>query len=135
MPTLLMMTPTGETRQVQLTPHDNRVGRGSTNDVIVQSDQASRDHAVIGVEQAFITITDLGSRNGTFVNDVQIESQVLAHGDAIRLGTYEMRFMATDQEFTQVEALRMLTMHGLLVNVDMKSHGQPSITGVQKTTS
>jgi len=114
-----MMTPTGETRQVQLAPHDNRVGRGPTNDVIVQSDQASRDHAVIAVEQAFITITDLGSRNGTFVNDVQIESQVLAHGDAIRLGTYEIRFLATDQEFTQIEALRMLTMHGLLVNVDL----------------
>lgn len=80
--------------------------------------QASRDHAVIDVEQAFVTITDLGSRNGTFVNEVRIESRVLVHGDAIRLGAYEMRFIATDQEFTQVEALRLLTMHGLLVNLD-----------------
>ncbi|MDM0018919.1 FHA domain-containing protein [Variovorax saccharolyticus] len=117
MPMLLMMTATGETRQVPLNPHDNKVGRGATNDVIIDSVQASRDHAVIDVEQAFVTITDLGSRNGTFVNDVRIESQVLAHGDAIRLGSYEMRFVATDQEFTQVEALQMLTMHGLLVNV------------------
>jgi pSer/pThr/pTyr-binding forkhead associated (FHA) protein len=117
MPTLLMMTATGESRQVQLNPLDNKVGRGATNDVIIDSAQASRDHAVIAVEQAFVTITDIGSRNGTFVNDIQIESQVLAHGDAIRLGTYEMRFIATDQEFTQVEALRMLTMQGLLVNI------------------
>jgi hypothetical protein len=28
-----------------------------------------------------------------------------------------MRFVATDQEFTRIEALRMLTMHGLLVNI------------------
>ena|SRR5437868_7795292 len=118
MPMLIMMTAAGETRQVQLHPHNNRVGRGTGNEVIVDSAQASRDHAVIDVEQAFVTITDLGSRNGTFVNDIRIESQVLAHGDAIRLGSYEMRFVATDQEFTQIEALRMLTMHGLLVNLD-----------------
>ena len=118
MPTLLMMTATGETRQVPLQPHDNKIGRGPTNHVVVDSSQASRDHAVIDVEQAFVTITDLGSRNGTFVNEVRVESQVLVHGDTIRLGAYEMRFIATDQEFTQVEALRLLTMHGLLVNLD-----------------
>ena len=82
MPTLLMMTATGETRQVPLQPHDNKIGRGPTNDVVVDSSQASRDHAVIDVEQAFVTITDLSSRNGTFVNEVRIESQVLVHGDA-----------------------------------------------------
>lgn len=132
MPMLLMMTAAGETRQVQLNPHDNKVGRSATNDVIVDSAQASRDHAVIDVEQAFVTITDLGSRNGTFVNDVRIESQVLVHGDAIRLGRYEMRFVATDQEFTQVEALRLLTMHGLLVNVGQAaSHSDaPTAPGV-----
>jgi len=117
MPMLLMMTATGESRQVQLVPLDNKIGRGLANDVVIDSAQASRDHAVIAVEQAFVTITDLGSRNGTYVNDIRIESQVLAHGDAIRLGGYEMRFIATDQEFTQVEALRMLTMQGLLVNI------------------
>ncbi len=112
-----MMSAAGEARQVQLVAQGNRVGRGATNDVIVDSAQASRDHALIDVEQAFVTITDLGSRNGTFVNDVQIDSQVLADGDVIRLGTYEMRFVATDQEFTRIEALRMLTMHGLLVDI------------------
>jgi pSer/pThr/pTyr-binding forkhead associated (FHA) protein len=120
MPMLLMLTSAGETRQVLLQSHDNKVGRGPTNDVVVDSGQASRDHAVIDVEQAFVTITDLGSRNGTFVNDVRVESQVLVHGDSVRLGSYEMRFIATDQEFTQVEALRMLTMHGLLVNLNQE---------------
>lgn len=113
-----MMTATGEPRQAQLQPNSNRVGRGPTNDVVIDAKVVSRNHAVIDVEQAFVTITDLGSRNGTFVNDVQIESQVLVHGDAIRLDTFEMRFIATDQEFTKVEALQMLTMHGLLINLD-----------------
>ena len=126
MPTLLMMTPSGETRQVRLYPDSNRVGRGPENEVVVDSSQVSREHALIDVEQAFVTITDLGSRNGTFVNDVRVESQVLAHGDAIRLGSYEMRFVATEQEFTQVEALQMLTMHGLLVNLDGADGSAPT---------
>lgn len=135
MPMLLMMTAAGETRQVLLQPHDNKVGRGATNDVVVDSGQASRDHAVIDVEQAFVTITDLGSRNGTFVNDVRIESQVLVHGDVVRLGSYEMRFVAADQEFTQVEALRMLTMHGLLVNIDREraQADAPTAPGVPRS--
>jgi len=33
------MTATGETRQVLLQPHDNKIGRGPTNDVIVDSSQ------------------------------------------------------------------------------------------------
>ena len=125
MPMLLMMTATGETRQVLLKPHDNKVGRGTTNDVVIDSDQASRNHAVIDVEQAFVTITDLGSRNGTFVNDVRIENQVLAQGDSIRLGSYEMRFVVANQEFSQVEALRLMTLHGLLVNIDAHRSSHP----------
>ena len=52
MPALLMMTATGEPRQVQLNPQSNRVGRGPTNDVIIDASVASRNHAVIDVEQA-----------------------------------------------------------------------------------
>ncbi|MDN8613406.1 FHA domain-containing protein [Variovorax ginsengisoli] len=124
-----MTTASGETLQVPLKPHDNKVGRGTTNDVIVDSSQASRDHAVIDVEHAFVTITDLGSRNGTFVNDVQIQSQVLADGDLIRLGSYAIKFIAADQEFSQVEAQRMMTMHELLVNIDTERAGPEAATG------
>lgn len=76
MPMLIMTTAAGETRQVQLNPVDNEVGRGSTNDVIFDSAQASRDHALIAVEQAFVTITDLGSRNGTFANTSPVLANV-----------------------------------------------------------
>ncbi len=118
MPMLLMLTPAGETRQVHLNPRDNKVGRGPTNDVIIDSGEASRDHALIDVDHAFVTITDLGSRNGTFVNEVRIATQVLADGDVIRLGSYGMRFVASDQEFTQIEAMRLMTMQGLLVDLN-----------------
>jgi pSer/pThr/pTyr-binding forkhead associated (FHA) protein len=85
---------------------------------VIDSMQASRVHAVIDVEPAFVTLRDLESRNGTFVNDIRIESQVLAEGDIIRLGSYEMRFVSGDQEYSKVEASQMPTVPGLLVDLD-----------------
>lgn len=118
MPILIMQTATGETRRVELKPAENTVGRGPRNDIVIDSVQASRVHAVIDVEQAFVTIRDLESRNGTFVDDVRVENQVLADGDIIRLGSYEMRFSAGDQEFSQIEAPQVLQMPGLRAEMD-----------------
>lgn len=56
----------------------------------------SRQHAVIAARNSRITIRDLDSANGTFVNDVRIESGKeyrLRHGDLIRLGQLEIQLM------------------------------------------
>lgn len=117
MPTLIMLNAAGETRRVDLKPQENSLGRGPYNDVVIDSIEASRVHAVIDVEPAFVTIRDLDSRNGTFVDDVRIATQVLAHGDTIRLGNYEIRFFAGDQEFSQIEA-PLLTVPDRLLDLD-----------------
>lgn len=120
MPQLMLTTASGELRHISLKPDENTLGRGAQNDVVIDSPQASRAHAVITVEAAFVTIRDLGSRNGTFVNDHRIESQTLVHDDAIRLGSYEMRFLSGDQEFSQIEAERVSTEPRLLPEPDSK---------------
>jgi len=118
---LILMTALGQTRQVMLAPHETRIGRAATNDIVLDTGRVSRVHASISVDDAFVTITDLGSRNGTFVNGERIESQTLAHGDTIKIGDCDMRFLAGDQEFTQIEALRLLTVPGLLVDIDRRA--------------
>jgi len=132
MPKLVMQTASGRIRQVELPPEQSLIGRGSQSDIVIDSIQASRVHAVIDVEPAFVTIRDLGSRNGTFVNDVQVENQVLAEGDVIRLGSYEMRFVAGDQEFSQVEASQPPTVPGLLLDTDWDI--APTIADDPRTT-
>jgi pSer/pThr/pTyr-binding forkhead associated (FHA) protein len=127
MPTLIMLNAAGAMRRVDLKPHESSIGRGTQNDIVIDSEQASRLHAVIDVEPAFVTIRDLGSRNGTFVDDVRIESQVLAHGDTIRLGSYEMRFVASDQEFSQIEAPPLLTVPAPLL--DLEGAEAPTVFG------
>lgn len=63
------------------------LGRASNNNIVLDSPQVSREHATIKLEQDNFRIFDLGSSNGTFVNDQKvIEPIVLQDGDLVRLG-------------------------------------------------
>lgn len=118
----------GGVRQVALQPHENTIGRGPENQIVIEAADASRAHAVITVEQAFVTIQDLGSRNGTFVNGHKVKDQVLAHGDVIVLGSYEMKFVVASQEFSKIEALELLNMHGLIVELPPRASPEHDTT-------
>jgi len=62
------------------------LGRSSENDIAILDKHVSRRHAVIRYQDGVFTIADLGSINGTFVNDRQvIEPFPLFFGDQIRL--------------------------------------------------
>lgn len=64
------------------------VGRLSTNDLVVEGDGVSREHAVLFRNgNGGFSISDIGSTNGTFVNDKKITgTEELRIGDAIGLG-------------------------------------------------
>ena len=62
------------------------VGRDATNQICLASMWVSRRHCAIERRAARVTITDLGSHNGTFVNGVPIKERVLQHGDQVRIG-------------------------------------------------
>jgi predicted component of type VI protein secretion system len=114
---ILLMNPT-TTKQVALRTPDTTIGRASTNDIALEDEQASRFHAVFTIDGPFVSLKDLGSRNGVFVNGQKIETQILANGDEITIGSCKMRFLADDQEFTAIEALRLMTIPGMLVDLD-----------------
>lgn len=115
---LIMMDGPGKTRQIDLQPQETRIGRAPGCDVVLDFEQVSRVHASITIGPTFVGLKDLGSRNGTFVNGVKIESQVLANGDSIKIGDCEMRFLVSDQQYSQIEALRLLTVPGLPIDID-----------------
>lgn len=56
--------------------------------IALNSSQVSRFHAVITSEGDSIVVTDMGSRNGTFVNGVRQTRCVLANGDMLQIGPY-----------------------------------------------
>lgn len=71
-------------------------GRDASCDFELADNFASRQHAFLQWIDGEWQITDLGSTNGTFVNDVQITRQQLLNGDQIRIGKHIFKFLATD---------------------------------------
>jgi pSer/pThr/pTyr-binding forkhead associated (FHA) protein len=63
------------------------IGRSSELDMVLVEDMVSRKHAKITVAGGKITIEDLGSTNGTFVNGEKIKQARLKEGDRILIGT------------------------------------------------
>jgi pSer/pThr/pTyr-binding forkhead associated (FHA) protein len=63
------------------------VGRSSELDMVLVEEMVSRKHAKITVRRGSITIEDLGSTNGSFVNGERIQQAALHEGDRILIGT------------------------------------------------
>lgn len=72
------------------------VGREAGADLIVAEKAISRRHARFERTAAGFKITDLGSTNGTWVNEKRITMQLLMSGDRIRIGGRIFKFMSTD---------------------------------------
>ncbi|PSK62901.1 FHA domain-containing protein FhaB [Micromonospora sp. MH33] len=69
------------------------VGRAPSADIVLADPHLSRRHATVQATPDGVVLTDLGSTNGTWLNDQRIAGSVpLADGDVIRLGRTDLRF-------------------------------------------
>ena len=62
------------------------VGREPSCEIVLLRASVSRRHAVLSTENGRTTVEDLGSKNGTFVNNEAVEVRMLVNGDRIRFG-------------------------------------------------
>jgi pSer/pThr/pTyr-binding forkhead associated (FHA) protein len=75
------------------------VGRSSDNDICIPINEISRQHAKLQAAPAGVIVEDLGSANGTFVNDQRVHSAtVLKGGDEVRFDTVRFLLMSPAQE-------------------------------------
>ncbi len=63
------------------------IGRASDLDLVIVEDMVSRKHAKVVAAGASLSITDLGSTNGTFVNGEKVRRAELKIGDRVLVGT------------------------------------------------
>ncbi|MEO5987470.1 MAG: FHA domain-containing protein [Candidatus Eisenbacteria bacterium] len=63
-----------------------RLGRSPECDIVLEDPGISREHAELVRTGEGWEVRDLGSRNGTFVNDEQVDRRRLSPGDVVRLG-------------------------------------------------
>ena len=88
----LTMTQNGAAKTIAIRKERTIVGRLPECDVVVDDPGASRHHAEIRrVGPAFV-LSDLGSTNGTLVNDHPVGEQALADGDRITIGNTVLEF-------------------------------------------
>jgi pSer/pThr/pTyr-binding forkhead associated (FHA) protein len=88
------------------------IGRSSDLDMVLVEDMVSRRHAKITTTDAEITIQDVGSTNGTFVNGEKIAGRArLSEGDRILVGTSIIKVVQVNDAAaatTEAEARRKL---------------------------
>jgi len=70
----------------------NYVGRGADCHIRLENPAVSRKHALISAAPDGFVVKDLGSPNGTLVNDAPVEEQMLHDGDKLQLGEVELEF-------------------------------------------
>jgi hypothetical protein len=73
-------------RRFDLRIGSNIIGRGTDSDLQLLDQGISRRHLDVQFDGHYATAYDLGSTNGSTVNGHEISSQVLRHGDVIRVG-------------------------------------------------
>ncbi len=74
------------------------IGRSSDLDMVLVEDMVSRKHATISTDDRAVSIQDLGSTNGTFVNGEKIRNVEIKEGDRILIGTSIIKLCAHNGE-------------------------------------
>lgn len=69
------------------------IGRDPESDIFLNDVTVSRCHALLRIVGSDVIVEDVGSLNGTYVNNVLVDSAVLQSGDALQVGMFQMVFL------------------------------------------
>jgi diguanylate cyclase (GGDEF)-like protein len=114
-PCLIQYTGDALGRRYFLDTPEVTIGRLPTNSIVISDPGVSRTHARCFVAGDVIALEDLGSRNGTFINDRRIQVRTpLRDGDILRIGGVLLKFFAQDnfENAFHDKIYRMATIDG-----------------------
>ncbi len=81
-------------QEIDLAPGTFLIGRSPSCNLTLEDPLVSRQHVKIVIADKAATIEDLGSRNGTLVNNEPLfDASPLKHKDRVRVGSHEMVFL------------------------------------------
>ena len=102
MPQLIASVKGVEIKHVYLTKDRTILGRKEGNDIVLDTMVVSGQHCafdLVGVADVFLQ--DMGSTNGTYVNDHMVKSRTkLQDGDIIAIGPYRIKYLQASEEPT-----------------------------------
>jgi len=85
-------------KEIELTKERTTLGRRPYNDIVIDNLAVSGEHAVFVMREGHVTIDDLHSTNGTYVNGKAVRSETLHDNDQIDIGRYKIRFFQPAEE-------------------------------------
>ena len=103
-------------RRVHVGTEPLSIGRSPKCDVHVDQESVSRNHCQIHFTGNEFMVRDLGSTNGTYVNDDLVQDEWrLSHGDQLKVGRTILKFIVGDEIEVQYheEIYRLMTSDGL----------------------
>lgn len=91
------------------------IGRSSKADIQIDQESVSRNHCKILNTGKTILLRDLGSTNGTYINDELVDEYVLRDGDFIKVGRCIFKFLSGSniENAYHEEIYRLTTVDGL----------------------
>jgi class 3 adenylate cyclase len=114
-------------KRLTLNPGITRIGRASTNEIVIDDGAASRSHAYLEYKPDMntVTLTDLQSTNGTYLNRERISRPTpIKNQDIIRIGQVLLHLenqkethpaVKNTQRFTRALVLESVDNHSLLL--------------------
>jgi diguanylate cyclase (GGDEF)-like protein len=111
-------------KKYALQEYEFTIGREEGNHIVVDLDNVSRRHAMIIRRQGRMFVKDLGSTNGTYLNDAEVTQETpLRSGDLIKVGGSIFKFLTGDNvELQYHETIYTLTIVDGLTGVNNKRY-------------
>ena len=89
---LILTLSNGSEQVFELGKSTVTLGRATTNDIILTDTRISRNHAQVECTPQGCSVVDLGSSNGTRLNDERVERASMKPGDVLTLGSNQLRY-------------------------------------------
>jgi pSer/pThr/pTyr-binding forkhead associated (FHA) protein len=97
------------------------IGRHEDNTIILDNPRVSGYHARIDKTGSDYILTDLQSTNGTFVNNENVVSRKLLHGDRVRIGEHILLFVGTEKAKVEAERENIPLNQTVIIGAKPKS--------------
>jgi hypothetical protein len=112
MPQLIASVKGVEVKHVFLHKDRTTLGRKPGHDIVLDTMVVSGDHCafdLVGVADVYLQ--DLGSTNGTYVNDRMVKERTRLHdGDVIAIGPYRIKYLQASEEPSSFAGTHMLSV-------------------------
>ncbi len=98
MPIIHIISQEGQIYDFPLAKKKTTIGRSKDNDIALADPRVSHYHAIIIEQEKNFVLSDLGSHNGTMINERFVQRSLLKHDDEIKIGNAKLTFLTKEKK-------------------------------------